>query len=184
MTEVVVEGAALAVPADEDLKNFANLSAEKQNEIKAQVEAMTSVTAEALIQNKGWDVLKQIYMDASRELLLTSGFVMPVRQQFDQILAKLSSPQDFKNHFELLQADLLAHHNNLKALWTQHQDKVGQPTNDDLPLVSQLAGLYSEAIMLYADNVTPRLNALIEIVRTEYAPSLALMIEETAHAAE
>lgn len=184
MTDVVVEGTALAVPADEDLKNFASLSAEKQTEIKAQVEAMTSVTAEALLQNKGWDVLKQIYTDASRELLLTSGFVMPVRQQYDQILAKLANPQDFKEHFALLQEDLLAHHNNLKALWTQHKDKVGQPTNDDLPLVSQLAGLYTEAITLYTEQVTPRLNALIEVVRTEYAPSLAMMIEETAHAAE
>lgn len=183
MTDVV-EGTALEVPSDETLKNFAQLNPEDQAKVRAQVEAMQSVTAEAALKSKGWDILREIYGTASKQLLTTSGFVVPVRQHMDEILAKLKDPVTFSTDFAQLQNGLAAHYRNIKKLWSYHSDKQGQPSVEEVPLVNELAGQWNTALHLYETEVTPLLTQLMSVVEAEYTSTLNLIIGDAEDATD
>lgn len=175
----VIETVGLAVPDQEKLENFDQLSPEEQKEIIDEVGQMQSLVADASLRsNEGYDILLELYRNNAEMLLLSSHFVIPISQNIEEICADLTDPEGFKRSFVTLLADIKQYRDDLNALYMCHKDKKGAPSEEEIADVFALADGYNKLLNRYEQGIQPLLEALRDTLLKECKALLETPVDE------
>jgi hypothetical protein len=120
--------------------------------------AVQSSVADKLLQAKGWDILKQLFLITSELLQTTQLFVYPVIAEIELVKEKMGEHfEAFDKDFTALKEDLATMSGALVALSKQHEGKEGTVHADDHMLVVELASGYSNLQTQMETKVGPEL---------------------------
>lgn len=117
-----------------------------------------SFVAQKLLADKGWDIVKQLFLISSEMLQTTQLFVLPVISEEDLVKEKLGENyEEFQKGFDALKEDLATMSSVLIALSKKHVDKVGAVEPEDQTLVAELTMGYSNIQSQMENEVGPEL---------------------------
>jgi hypothetical protein len=171
----LIDGTALEVVEADLTQSIDQLSPEEQEAVKLRMLEMQKEVATATLKSEhGWEILRQFYSIGCQKILATSAFVVPVLQNREAILKDLADPTGFQKSFQTLIGDIAKYKDRLGEIWQQHQDKTGQPSDLELPLVFTLSEQYSSLLTELETVVEPLVFALIDTVRDEYKGELVI----------
>lgn len=175
----IIEGQAVVVPAVFAENSFEGKTPEEQQKIREQLLELQSVTADALVQTQGWEILREFYNIVVQKILATSTFVVPVLQNRDAITAKLEDGEAFWKEFRQLLNTMSGYQVQLSLLWSKHETKLNAPTAEDLPLISELVDGYTALLRNFETVTEPLMFKLIDIVSTQYGSELTVQLPGT-----
>lgn len=164
----VIESVGLTVPDQDKLERFDQLSPTEQEAVVADVTEMQRVVAETSLRSKeGYDILLELYRNNAEMLLLSSHFVIPVRDNLVQICADVEDPTAFKRSFVTLLGDIKQYHDDLNTLYQCHRDKKGAPAEEEIHDVFALADGYNKLLNRYEQGIQPLMEALRDTLVNE-----------------
>lgn len=167
MLEVAMENAVIDNSADRQQ------TPEQEQETRERLLKLQEQVAKAMLKSdEGWEILRQFYNIGSQKILATSVFVVPVLQNKRAILDKLNDPAGFEKSFATLTSEISRYKNQLVALWSQHSDRRGRPTDLEHVLIFQLSEQYNQLLSQLETVMEPLMFSLIDTVRTEFGPDL------------
>lgn len=110
-----------------------------------------------------WDDLKVMH-DNIAEILATEGGGVAQLFSIPEIVSKLSEPLEITNRIKALDSDVNTYCNALEAIFAQHSERVGDPTDaDDNMLAINIAGQYINLESTYRATVFPNIMFLSQV---------------------
>lgn len=132
------------------------------------------VAGTALKSDKGWEILRQLYLESSHRLLTTQGFTFPVLNNIDALKEKLSDPEGFQKSMQTLIGDLKEYKERLDHIYSRHLDKSGKPTEAEWPIMFALSQEYSDLMNHFDNVISPLIFSLVDIISREYGELLEM----------
>lgn len=133
----------------------------------------SAVAAEALLKADGWEIIRQLYIVNVKSIGATSVVMIPVLENYNAILEKLSDPTAFDAVVKTLQKDIAQVVDNLGVLIKLHENKSGEPTIEELPLVDKLSTGYVQ-IQNDIDTIRGLLLTVVEVLQEAGIDTLKL----------
>lgn len=159
---------------EQALEAYKAMPVDEQAKVVAQVAEIQSQVADGMLAGpKGWDILKQLSLDSAKRILLTQEFVVPTMGVLPDILKAVKDPDAFKQGFDQLSVDIRQYNQSLLLLQNQHRHNEGAVSADQVETVAKLADGYAVLMNDFDETIQPLMTTLIEIVATEYLPTIA-----------
>lgn len=130
------------------------------------------VASTVLKSDKGWEILRQLYLEGAKKLLTTQGFTFPVLKNMAILEDKLSDPIGFKKSFDTLLQDLQQYKADLDKIQAKHAGKSGKPTEAEWPIMFALSQEYSDLMHRFDTVVAPLIFSLVETIQKEHGDLL------------
>ncbi len=179
MSEIIDGQAEKVIELSEE--SIQQMSTAEKAELEERVDQMQTKIADGVLKGeKGWDIIRELGLNATKQILATSPFVLPYMQNKQAILFKLQDPEGFAKQFDTLMGDIERHSITIKNLAAKHQGKTGVPTEDEQAAVFLLADEYSRALEHFDNVIEPLMNSLIETIKAEHGPILTVNVDEQA----
>ncbi len=140
-----------------------------EEDIRATEEVVAST---ALKSDKGWEILRQLYLESAKKLLTTQGFTYPVLRNMAVLEEKLSDPAGFRKSFNTLLQDLQQYKADLDRIQAKHQGRSGKPTEAEWPILFALSQEYSDLMHRFDTVIGPLIFSLVEIIQQEHGDLL------------
>ncbi|AEH03499.1 hypothetical protein AVT69_gp074 [Pseudomonas phage PhiPA3] len=121
--------------------------------------------AQELLKADGWAILRQLYLSVAGLIGATQPVMVPVLANLNDILARLPDPTSFDAQLKSVQVDLDNLITALGLLATQHKDKSGEPSLDDIALISTLSLGYSKLQTAMETGIQPLLLGMIQTMQ-------------------
>lgn len=137
------------------------------------------VAGTALKSDKGWEILRQLYLESSKRLLSTQGFTFPVLNNMDTLKEKLSDPEGFQKSMQTLINDLRDYKERLDHIYSRHQGKSGKPKEAEWPILFTLSQEYSNLMHHFDSVIAPLIFSLVDIIRQEHGELLEMTTPST-----
>lgn len=126
------------------------------------------VASAALVSDKGWQILDEMYRLAATKLLSTQNFTLPVLNQLTALKERLNDPTAFQKSFHTLLLDLQGFKTTLTAIYDRHAGKTGKPSEDDWQDLFGISQEYTNLLDYFDVVIAPLIFSLIEIIKEEY----------------
>lgn len=142
------------------------------------------VAAAVLTSEQSWEVLEELYAQASKRIVATSWFVNPVVTNIASLREKLNDPIGFEKSFNTLMADIRATGESLKVVYEQHAGRSGVPEEEDWPTVFSTSQDYNTLINRFESTIDPLIDSLMDIIKNEHGELYQQMVEATPQTEE
>lgn len=139
-----------------------------------EVPTVDKVADAVLKSDQSWDVLQAMYVECTRKIMSTQGFVGLVSSNIESLRETLSDPEGFETSFTTLISDIRRIGSGINATLEQHKGRTGTPTEEDWPLVFGVSMEYSRLTSDFDIVVAPLMMNLIETIRAEHGDSLSI----------
>lgn len=139
------------------------LSVPAAEENKEELVAIQSEVASKLLQQKGWDIAKELFDVTYESLEVTKLYVFPVITKQEELSAKLGDKfPEFKTRFDALKEDLAVIAETLSRIYLTHASKTGAVADDELKLISEVTLGYSLIQTQMEEQVGPEMLRQLE----------------------
>lgn len=130
------------------------------------------VASTALKSDKGWEILRQLYLESAKKLLTTQGFTYPVLANRDTLEDKLSDPVAFRRSFDTLLQDLRQYKLDLDRIHAKHEGRSGKPKEADWPILFAISQEYSDLMHRFDSVIAPLIFSLVDVLQKEHGDLL------------
>lgn len=131
-------------------------------------------TANILLKQDGWSIVKQMQKELLKGINATSLIVLPVQHNIAEVKEKVSDPEGLVKIMNTLRNDIGEVIRSATVLGEAHKDKDGEVTDEELPTVDTISLGYAKLQTVLETAIQPLVLQVADIIEAAGITSLEL----------